>query len=167
MLRRHGGNAFACSKNQKNYQTPVWPERSHPVGPVEGLMWNQQMESAPVREGLQDQPGKCVFFTWRGRVQNPGDPSIACAFPRCLFSFKASSEGEGKEASGVPIAFSVDVSLYPFDILDKQALSNLKELFGRPREYFLLELNKLLFQKLYIYIYITMLWKGGVYVKAI
>lgn len=87
------------------------------MDPMEGLTWNQPLESAGrvCRISLE----KCVFLTRRGQVQNPGDPSIACAFPRCLFSFKASSEGEGKEASGVPIAFSVDVSLYPFDILDK------------------------------------------------
>lgn len=60
-----------------------------------------------------------MFLTWRGRVQSPGDPGIACAFPSCLFSFKVSSEGEGKKASCVPISFSVGISLYPFDILDK------------------------------------------------
>lgn len=70
-------------------------------------------------QGLHDQPWKCVFLTWRGQVQNPGDPYIACAFPRCLFSFKVSSEREGKKASCVPISFSVGISLYPFDILDK------------------------------------------------
>lgn len=75
--------------------------------------------AALVSDGLQDQPCKCVFLTWRGQVQCPGDPYIACAFPRCLFSFKVSSEGEGKKASCVPLGFSVDISLYPFDILDK------------------------------------------------
>lgn len=80
---------------------------------------NRIYRTALVSEGLQDQPCKCVFLTCKGQVQRPGDPYIACAFPRCLFSFKVSSEREGKKASCVPIGFSVDISLYPFDILDK------------------------------------------------
>lgn len=60
-----------------------------------------------------------MVLTRKGQVQSPGDPSIACAFPRCLFSFKVSLEREGRKTPHVPIGFSVDISLYPFDILDK------------------------------------------------
>lgn len=136
MLRRHCRNPFAWSRKQKeltNFSMPLSVPSLRSRGRAPS---NASSGTARGSEGLRDQPWKCVLLTLRGQVQNPGDPYIACAFPRCLFSFKVSSEREGKKASCVPISFSVDISLYPLDISDKEALSHLKELFGRQHVFF-------------------------------